>query len=75
MDGYKAIAGWAKDLGTKARERLGCRIENRQRPVPSESIIRDVLMRVDPDALDRALVFDAQSTVHADGHGRISPEE
>ena len=30
MDGYKAIAGWAKDLGTKARERFGCRIENRE---------------------------------------------
>ena len=55
MDGYKAIAGWAKDLGTKARERFGCRIENRQRLVPSESIIRDLLIRVDPDALDRAL--------------------
>ena len=37
------------------RERFGCRIENRQRLVPSESIIRDVLIRVDPDALDRAL--------------------
>jgi hypothetical protein len=55
MDGYKAIAGWAKDLGSKARERFGCRIENRQRRVPSESIIRDVLVRVDPEALDRAL--------------------
>jgi hypothetical protein len=55
MDGYKAMAGWARDLGTKARERFGCRIENRQRLVPSESIIRDLLIRVDPDALDRAL--------------------
>ena len=55
MAGYKAIAGWAQDLGTKARERFGCRIENRQRLVPSESVIRDVLIRVDPDALDRAL--------------------
>jgi hypothetical protein len=50
-----SIAGWAKDLGRKARERFGCRIENRQRRVPSESIIRDVLVRVDPEALDRAL--------------------
>lgn len=55
MDGYKAIAGWAQDLGDKARQRFGCRIENRVRLVPSESIIRDVLVRVDPDALDRAL--------------------
>jgi Domain of unknown function (DUF4338)/DDE_Tnp_1-associated len=55
MDGYKAIAGWAKDLGVKARERFGCRIANRLRLVPSESTIRDVLIGVDPDALDRAL--------------------
>ena len=55
MHGYKAIAGWARDLGTKARERFGCRIENRQRLVPSESIIRNLLIRVDPDALDLAL--------------------
>ena len=25
MTGYKAMAGWAQDLGDKARERLGCR--------------------------------------------------
>jgi len=55
MDGYKAIAGWAKDLGIKARERFGCRLANRLRIVPSESTIRDVLIGVDPDALDRAL--------------------
>lgn len=55
MDGYKAMAGWARDLGSKARERFGCRLDNRQRLVPSESVIRDVLIRVDPDALDRAL--------------------
>ena len=55
MDGYKAMAGWARDLGVKARERFGCRMERRQRLVPSQSIIRDVLVRVEPDALDRAL--------------------
>ena len=55
MDGYKAMAGWARDLGVKARERFGCRMERRQRLVPSESIIGDVLVRVEPDALDRAL--------------------
>lgn len=55
MDGYKAIAGWANDLGTKARERFGCRIDNGGRLVPSESSIRDVLVRVDPVELDRAL--------------------
>ena len=55
MDGYKAMAGWARDLGVKARERFGCRMERRQPLVPSQSIIRDVLVRVEPDALDRAL--------------------
>lgn len=55
MRGYKAIAGWAEDLGTKARERFGCRRERGCYVVPSESIIRDVLVRVDPALLDRAL--------------------
>ena len=55
MRGYKAIATWAKDLKPKARERFGCRSENKKRVVPSESIIRDVLVRVDPVKLDLAL--------------------
>lgn len=55
MSGYKAIAGWAEDLGQKARERFGCRRVNGRYIVPSESIIRDVLIRVDPDALDAGL--------------------
>lgn len=55
LHGYKAIAGWAKDLGAKARERFGCRREGRRYLVPSESIIRDVLVRVDPSLLDRAI--------------------
>jgi len=55
MRGYKAMADWAKALSQKARERFGCRIENGRRVVPSESIIRDILIRVDPVHLDRAL--------------------
>ncbi|SER09461.1 DDE_Tnp_1-associated [Nitrosomonas sp. Nm51] len=55
MRGYKAIAAWAKDLKPKARERFGCRRENKKYVVPSESIIRDVLVRVDPVKLDLAL--------------------
>jgi hypothetical protein len=55
MRGYKAISDWAKSLGQKARERFRCRRENRRYVVPSESIIRDCLIRVDPDDLDRAL--------------------
>ncbi len=55
MRGYKAIAEWAQDLGQKARARFRCRWRNRRYTVPSESIIRDVLIRVDPEHLDRAL--------------------
>jgi hypothetical protein len=54
MRGYKAMAGWARDLGPKARERLGCRKVNKKYLVPSLSIIRDVLIRVDPDKLDQS---------------------
>ena len=56
MRGYKAIAGWANDLGPKARERFRCRRKKLGGyRVPSESIIRDVLIRVDPVAIDAAL--------------------
>ena len=55
MKGYKAMAGWAKDLGDKALGRLGCRRVNGKYVVPSESVIRDVLIRVDPAVLDGAL--------------------
>lgn len=55
MKGYKAMAGWAQDLGDKARERLGCRRKDAHYVVPSQSVIRDVLIRVDPGVLDRAL--------------------
>jgi hypothetical protein len=55
MRGYKAIADWANSLGQKARERFRCRVENGRCVVPSEYVIRDVLIRVDPLHLDRAL--------------------
>lgn len=55
MQGYKAISGWAEDLGQKARGRFRCRCRNRVYEVPSLSVIRDVLVRVDPVHLDRAL--------------------
>ena len=53
--GYQAIWGWAQGLGEKARERFRCRVEHGKRVVPSESVIRDVLIRVNPQDLDRAL--------------------
>jgi hypothetical protein len=55
MRGYKAIFDWADSLGQKARERFGCRRENKLYVVPSEFVIRDCLVRIEPDALDRAL--------------------
>ena len=55
MRGYKAISDWADNLGQKARERFRCRRTAKGYIVPSESIIRDVLVRVDPDEVDRSL--------------------
>jgi len=55
MRGYRAISDWAKSLGQKSRERFGCRRKGNRYVVPSEYIIRDILIRVDPTHLDRAL--------------------
>jgi len=55
MRGYLAISDWAESLGQKARERFGCRYQNKRYIIPSLSIIRDVLIRVDPEHLDCAL--------------------
>jgi hypothetical protein len=55
MRGYKAIADWAQSLGPKARERFRCRRRNGRYLVPSESIIRNVMIRVDPTDLDRCV--------------------
>lgn len=55
MRGYKAMADWAQSLSPKARQRFRCRRVGGRYLVPSESIIRDVLVRVDPDSLNRSL--------------------
>jgi len=55
MRGYKAIADWAQSLGPKARRRFGCRWRKGRYEVPSEYVIRDVLIRVQPEHLDQAL--------------------
>jgi hypothetical protein len=57
MRGYKAMAQWAQGLGQKGAQRIGCRRnpDTRQYLIPSVNVIRDVLMRVDPEQLDRAL--------------------
>jgi len=53
--GYKAIAEWAKALSPRALARFRCRYRNGHYLCPSASILRDLLIRVDPAALDQAL--------------------
>ncbi len=53
--GYKAMGAWAEQLSQSARQGLRCRCERNHYRVPSQSIIRDVLQRVDPQHLERAL--------------------
>ncbi len=68
MRGYKAISEWAEDLGQKARARFKCRYRNGRYEVPSRTIIRDVLTRVDPTHLDRALqAWNAQQGADEEG--------
>lgn len=55
MRGYRAIADWAQSLSPRARERFRCRRVNGRFEVPSEYVIRDLLIRVPPPDLDRAL--------------------
>ena len=55
MEGYKAISGWAEDLGQKARARFGCRKRHGHYTVPSRTTFREILIRIDPEKLDFAL--------------------
>ena len=55
MRGYKAISDWAQALSPRMRERFGCRFQKGKRIVPSESTIRDILIRIEPLELDQAL--------------------
>ncbi len=55
MCGYKAISDWTKSLTPKALERFGCRRRKGKYIGPSESTIRNVLIRVSPAELDKAL--------------------
>ena len=82
--GYKAISLWAQDLSQQARARFRCRYRNRRYEVPSRTVLREVLTRVDPDALsgallrwnlqyadDEALAIDGKTLCHAiDDDGR-----
>lgn len=55
MRGYKDISVWVEALGQKARARFRCRKRNGRYEVPSCTVIRNALIGVDPEQLDRAL--------------------
>ena len=54
MRSYESISDWANSLTQKARENFRCRYDKGQYVVPSLSIIRDVMVRVDPIELESA---------------------
>ena len=84
MRGYQAISRWAQDLSQQARARFRCRYRDHHYRVPSRTVLREVLTRVDPDALadalqrwnlphadDEALAIDGKTLCHAiDADGR-----
>lgn len=47
--GYKGIAKWAQSLGQDARARFQCYYKQERYHAPSEYIIRDTLIKVEPD--------------------------
>lgn len=53
--GYQHIAEWAENLTQDARRRFGCRLVEGKREVPSCHVFFNVLTRVEPQHLDRAL--------------------
>lgn len=55
MVGYKDIDIWVKALGQKARSRFRCRKRDGNYEVPSRTVIRNALISVNPEQLDRAL--------------------
>ena len=55
MQGYQAMAEWVTSLGQAARRSFGCRRVHGRYLVPSLYVIRDCLVRVEPEALDRGL--------------------
>jgi len=54
MKGYKAMANWANSLGQSARRKFFCYKKDGKLVVPSEFVIRDLLVRVNPQELDAA---------------------
>lgn len=55
MRGYKDISLWVQSLGNKARGRFKCRYRHGKYEVPSLSVIRTVMIGVEPEQLNQAL--------------------
>ncbi len=54
MRSYESIAEWADDLSQNARQQFRCRYVKGRYIVPSLSIFRNLLVRVDPTELEEA---------------------
>jgi len=54
MRTYESISDWAENLTQKSREHFNCYYNKGRYKVPSLSIIRDVLVRVEPEELESA---------------------
>lgn len=54
MKGYRSMADWANSLGQSARRKFFCYKKDGKLVVPSEFVIRDVLVRINPQELDAA---------------------
>ena len=63
MRSYESIFDWADSLTQKSRENFRCRYENGRYKIPSLSIFRDVLVRVEPNELEAA--FSAWNKAYA----------
>jgi hypothetical protein len=51
-DSYLAIWDWAKNLTQSLRKKIGCRLEEGEGVIPSESTIRRFLQKLDPESVD-----------------------
>ncbi len=56
MRGYKGISDWANSLSQNTRKRFRCRNKDGKFIVPCEFTIRYVLINIEPDHLDAALI-------------------
>ena len=63
MRSYESISDWADSLTQKSRAHFRCRYDKGRYLVPSLSIFRDLLVRVDPSELE--LAFTAWNNAYA----------